>query len=386
MSPYDITIFNIWVITSIPLFPSPPFNSCTFSQILYIMTTTEYYAEYSNKTAYGIKSDAIRYTWAGYYLFVIASSLIGDTTILIASIKYKAFNLHRVSVVVIQHIAVCDLIVSATDILPEMVSVISEKWVLGNFFCYLLSYARYYSNMTSVLLICAMTTSKLLLLKHPLKFGTTTSKKAHLICVACWLVALIPPMTLLLVDEDLDGVIFSYNSYKCWLHNGNSRIWHYLGPFMAVLFAFIPTCLIVSTTLCLLIEARKIVSRSRFLHAVIACTPAEKELQRGSRNRESLKWQGIVTTVLTATVFSLSSVPYTAYLVGSSIVSVDDKSKSSFYTTFFKVALSLTCLNIISNFYIYSLTLTSFRAFIRSKMQLSCQCITNMETSHGNLN
>ena len=152
---------------------------------------------------------------------------------------------------------------------------------------------------------------------------------------------------------------------------------------MAVLFAFIPTCLIVSTTLCLLIEARKIVSRSRFLH-VGTCTPAEKELQRGSRRRESLKWQGIVTTVLTATVFSLSSLPYTAFIVGISIVSVDDKSKSSFYTTFFKVALSLACLNIISNFYIYSLTLTSFRAFIRSKMQLSCQCITNMKTSHGN--
>ena len=325
----------------------------------------------------------MRYTWAGYYLFIITSSFIGDTTILIASIKYKAFKLHRVIIAVIQHIAFCDLMLSATYLLPNMVSIIVDKWVLGNFFCNFYPYATYWFTVTSILLLCTMTTSKLLLLKYPLKFGTTTSKKAHLICVACWLVALIPPMTLLLADEDLDGVIFSYNSYKCWLHNGNSRIWHYLGPFMAVLFAFIPTCLIVSTTLCLLIEARKIVSRSRFLH-VGACTPAEKELQRGSRNRESLKWQGIVTTVLTATVFSLSSVPYTAYLVGSSIVSVDDKSKSSFYTTFFKVALSLTCLNIISNFYIYSLTLTSFRAFIRSKMQLSCQCITNMETSHGN--
>ena len=149
------------------------------------MTTTQFYDEYSNKTAYGIESDDIRYVWACYHLFVIASSLIGDTTILIASIKYKAFKLHKVIIVVIQHIAFCDLMVSATHVLPIMISDISNKWVLGNFFCYLNPYASYYSNQASILLICTMTTSKLLLLR----FGTTTSKKAHSICVACWLAA-----------------------------------------------------------------------------------------------------------------------------------------------------------------------------------------------------
>ena len=323
------------------------------------MTTIEYYAEYSNNTAYGIKSYAVRYTWAGYYIFVIVSSLIGDTTILIASIKYKAFRLHRVIIVIIQHIAFCDLIVSATDILPKMVSLISEK-VLGNFFCYLFSYARYYSNVTSVFLICAMTTSKLLLLKYPLQFGTTTLKKAHLICVACWLAAFTLPMTLLLVDKD--DVFFSFRGYGCD-YGFSSEIWHYLRPFMAVLFVFIPTCVVVLTTFWLLIEARKIVSR----------------------RRESLKWQGIVTTFLTATVYCLSLLPYLAYRVGESIVSVDDKSESSFHTTVYRVAISFVPLNTISNFYIYSLTVSSFRAFIRSKMQLSYQFITNVETSssHG---
>ena len=131
---------------------------------------------------------------------------------------------------------------------------------------------------------------------------------------------------------------------------------------MAVLFAFIPTCLVVLTTFCLLIEAKKVVSRSR----------------------ESLKWQGIMTTVLTATVFCLSLLPYTAYRVGESIVTVDERSNSSFHTTFYRVAISFLSLNTISNFYIYCLTVSSFRAFIRSKMQLSYQYITNMETSHGN--
>ena len=325
------------------------------------MTTTEFYAEISNKTAYGIESNALRYIWAGYYLFVIASSLIGDTTILIASIKYKAFKLHRVIVVIIQHIAFCDLMVSVTYVLPNIVSVTSDKWVLGNFFCYFCSYAKYYSNVTSVYLICAMTTSKLLLLKFPFRFGTTTSKKAHLICVVCWLAAFILPVTLLLENND---VSFSYRGYLC-NYVTSSEIWHYLKPIIAVLILFIPTCLVVSTTICLLIEARKIVSRSR----------------------ESLKWQGIMTTVLTATVFCLSLLPYVAYYVWASFVSVNDKSKSSLYTTFYRVAISLLSLNTISNFYIYCLTVSSFRAFIWSTMQLSYQYITNVGTSasHGNI-
>ena len=129
--------------------------------------STAYNQKYGNKTLYGIESDAMRYTWAGYFLLITASSLIGDSIILIASIKYKAFKLHRVIIVIIQHIAVCDLMVSVTDVLPKLVSVVSGEWVFGSPLCYLTSYARYYFTMASMLLICTMTTSKLLLLKYP---------------------------------------------------------------------------------------------------------------------------------------------------------------------------------------------------------------------------
>ena len=325
------------------------------------MTTTLYYHDDSNKTAYGIKNDAIRYTWAGYLLFVIASSLIGDTAILIGSIKYNAIQLHRVIIVIIKHVAFCDLVVSATYVLPKLISVISDEWVLGNFFCYLCSYGQFFSNLTSWFLICSMTTSKLLLLKYPLHFGRTTLKKAHLICVACWLVSF--TFVVILLAGDKDDVFFSYRGYLCD-YGFSSEIWHYLRPLIAVLYGFIPPCLVVSTTLCLLISARKVVSR----------------------RRGNLKWQGIVTTVLTATVYCISLLPYVAYHIGKSILNLDEKSKSSFHITFYRVAISLTSLNTMSNFYIYCLTVTSFRAFIRSKMQLSYQYITNVETSttHGN--
>ena len=57
----------------------------------------------------GMLSDAERYSWASYYIFVIVSSLIGDSIILYASNKRGAFHLNAFIVTIMQHIAVTDL-------------------------------------------------------------------------------------------------------------------------------------------------------------------------------------------------------------------------------------------------------------------------------------
>ena len=108
------------------------------------MTTSHAYQQYNNKTIYGIKSNAARYAWAGYLLFVVISSFIGDTIILIASVKYNAFKIHKIIVVIIQHIAFCDLMVTLTTVAPQLVSLIRSKWVFGNVLRYLTVYIRYF--------------------------------------------------------------------------------------------------------------------------------------------------------------------------------------------------------------------------------------------------
>ena len=147
---------------------------------------TSHINQYNIKTIYGIKSDAARYAWAGYIVFVIASSFIGDTIILIASSRYKAFKLHKVIIVIIQHIALCDLMVTVTDVLPLFVSMIENEWVFGNLLCYVGAFTGYYFKGTGLFLICNMTTSKLLLLKYPFRYRAISVKKAHMVCGACW--------------------------------------------------------------------------------------------------------------------------------------------------------------------------------------------------------
>jgi hypothetical protein len=303
---------------------------------------------YGNRTVYGVENEALRYTWATYFLFIVTSSLIGDTTILIATMKYRAFKLHKVIVTIIQHIAFCDLMVSVTDVLPKLFSTAANGWVLGGFLCNLTSYTSYYFNVVSFLLICTMTTSKLFLLKYPLRSGLMTVKKAHKLCGTCWSLTFTIPVTFLLVDGA--DIYFSYRSYQC-AHSFTSDTWRWFLPFLVILFALFPTCLVIASTICLLITARQV----------------------ARRGRESLKRQGIITTILVATVYSISFLPYFVYRIGEYALKVDDTSTSFFHTRYFALANSIISLNTVCNFYIYSLTVHSFRSFLSSRMRLFYQ-------------
>ena len=95
---------------------------------LKMLTYPVYEYEYNNKTLWGIHSKSARYTWAGFYLLVMLSSLIGDVTILIASIRYRAFRLHKVVVIIIEHIAVSDILVSVTLVIPMMISFVANDF------------------------------------------------------------------------------------------------------------------------------------------------------------------------------------------------------------------------------------------------------------------
>ena len=307
---------------------------------------TDHDAGYSNRTVFSIENDALRYTWAGYSLFVIVSSFIGDTTILIASIKYRAFRLHKAIIVIIQHIAFSDLMVSATDILPRFVSTVANDWVLGSFLCYLTGYGRFFFNAASVLLLCALTSSKLLLLKYPLRFRTTTVKQAHIFCyVACWLVAAGLPASFLLVD--MYDIHFSYKDYQC-IYAATSDVWLWLKLLHAVFYVMIPTGFVVACTIFLLIVAKRF----------------------ARRGQESLKLQGTMAIVLTAVVYCISFLPYVLFrIVESVVVKTDpDESQRIFLANFYRVVLSFVSLNTISNFFIYSLTVDSFRRFVLSRI------------------
>ena len=298
--------------------------------------------DFSNRTLFGIKNDTERYLWAGWLTFVFVSSLLGDFLILIASIKYKAFHLHKMMVTFIQQIAVNDLLNTVGSVAPAILSTIYNTGSPYRFIDTLRFITLYYTSVSSSVFISALTLWKLLLLKYPLKLGFLSKKHAHKLCAGIWVVCIYVPALHLCIDKD--DVIFDYRTYFSE-YRYTSSIWEILLPATALVFLITPGITVVVSTVLILREARKVVRRTQ----------------------ESLRWQGITTVVLTATVYITAFLPTTIYFIAEPFVEKDPDKPGPFHIDFNRVSNGIIQINILSNFFIYSLTVTSFRKFLVMK-------------------
>ena len=288
-------------------------------------------------------SSGERYLWATYLILVFLSSIIGDSIILIASTRYNAIRLNRIIVAVMQHIAICDITASLSYVLPMMISLIANGWILGGPLAYCHVYFEHCSMVGSNLFICALTCSKLLILKFPLRKQRWTTKKAHVACACIWILSLVFPAIRLALDQR--ELIFDFISYTVnyGIPSQYSKADDIAFITMHVLSNYIPLLTVIITTSLTLLH----LNRSRKL---------------AKWNGREKRWQGIVTVVATATVFCISVIPgdmaiYTILHPAE----VEEAKLRRFCDT------SLT-FNIVCNFFIYSLTVPSFRNFIKSKI------------------
>ena len=140
---------------------------------------------------HGIRNDIEKIMLVLWTLTVVLTSLIGDSIILLATIKYKAIKLHRVVITVMQHMAISDLLQTVFVVFPTTLSLIFGRWVLGEFFCYLQQCVRWFAfNTVTVFLTVVLTTLNLGMVKYPLRTGSWSSMFGHKICADCSCVAL----------------------------------------------------------------------------------------------------------------------------------------------------------------------------------------------------
>ena len=141
---------------------------------------------YSNYTQFGIKNKTERYCNACWLTLVILSSLFGDSLILIASTKYKAFKLNKMIVAVIQHMAANDLLNAVGSIFPILITTIINARGPFRWLDYVRFFIGYYTTTVGSLLISSFTMLKVLLLKYPLRVGMMSKRRTQNICTLIW--------------------------------------------------------------------------------------------------------------------------------------------------------------------------------------------------------
>ena len=296
---------------------------------------------FSNCTLFGIQNKAEKYAYIGWIVFIITCSLLGDTTILVASIRYKAFKLQKIVVAFIQHIAVCDLLITIGTNIPELVFLIKDRKSNNKLLPIICFFIISYEYTVSINLVSAMTLGKLLSLKYPFKAGTWTTARIHKFCAGIWITALSVPVLHILIDKE--DIVFDCRVYN-YMHKFTSSIWKILLPILSLVVLVTPNVIIVVSTVLLLKEAKRVVTDSR----------------------ESLRWQGIMTVVVTATVSTISFLPPAVYLIAEPFIDTDPSVPGPFYKEFYRFSGAAMYVNILANFFVYSLTVTSFRNFLKS--------------------
>ena len=307
----------------------------------------EYEMTLPDHLKFGLLSDAERHSWAGYHIFVLLSSLVGDSLILYASFQRDAFKLNKFIVTIIQFIAVSDLVYAIFSVLPRTVSFLADSQALGEAagVCYTTVYVSYFNYSAGMSLIAALTTAKFLLLKYPIRCSNWTEKIAVKVCGIILIPPLLFPVLFLIVDKD--DITFDIKIYTCNYEFG-AEIWTKLRPITFIVTLFIPNIIIVATT----------------IPTLMYLAAARKSAKRV---RGSVPWQGALTVALTAIVYCVSTLPNFVYHILESGI-FKEKENNLCLSQFYRISEFLLMINIISNFYIYTLTIKSFRRFLFSKI------------------
>jgi hypothetical protein len=304
------------------------------------MTTS---SNYMNNHEEGIDSNAERYFWIVYHLFVLLSSLIGDTLIIIASFQKDALKINKFLVAVIQHIAVSDLASSIVTVLPATVSLQANSWVLGNALCYARVYTSLFTYTASAYFIVVLTASKSLILRYPLRASNWSTKRAHQVCTFLWIFSLNLPIIFLAMS--VNDVRFDYRVYNCRFKFSSDASWSKILAAIGFLYQLVAEVAIVVITILTLMSLTEAMKSAR-------------------RVRGSVPWQGTLAVALTAAVYLISHLPMTVYIMSLKFNNHDSKSLVSFI----RISYFLLALNVMSNFYIYTLTIKSFRRYLLSKV------------------
>ena len=302
-----------------------------------------------NFTLEGIHQDSERVTWIIYNTLIILSSLIGDTIILIATTKYHAIKLHRIIVVMVQHLAVTDLLLTLFKVLPMTVSLVTNSWVLGGLLCCLNPLVGWLCNPVTIFLTCFLATSKLLIVKHPLRALTWSKKEAQIACVVVWVVCLLNPVQIInymvLIQRGTGGTFLSYLVYECVFDRTSIEVPSWLETWMYMIYGGVTFLIMLVTCV---------------LTSVLLMLFARKAARRQGRK---LHWQGMLTISLTAVSFIVSYFPFFIMRLTSQMFAIN------YSITALRTAHFLPHINIMANFFIYSVTVRSFREFLLARFR-----------------
>jgi len=136
---------------------------------------------------YVAPTEAERYCMILYCSIFIVVTLVGHTTVLVASIKYKAIKLDKISIILMRNLSVADLGMVGCAVVRAL-NIIHKDQIFGTVFCVMVLSAFYIFVFYDTTVICALNICKLSTLLFPLRARIRSAQTGHLIAALMWVV------------------------------------------------------------------------------------------------------------------------------------------------------------------------------------------------------
>lgn len=281
----------------------------------------------------------------GFFLFILTATLVGNTFIL-ASIYHRALTLNRLLVIAMQHIAVSDILKTMSQVVPTLVSLVADGWVLGQGIGYILYYLGTFGNNVGNGLLGLLCCLKLVILVAPSQSRRWGAQVAHWWCGAMWAISLVLPI---LVAAERPKLYFTHVYYFVhaevldWFHGENMDLRTIL-VFLTVGVPALAVLLSVPPTLGFLI----------------------KSLLASRRVGGETRWQAMTAVLLMAILHTSVTIP--SFFALHHVVKSGGQVATLSITPMVRIGTFVGNVNIVVNFFVYYLTISSFRNFVNSKI------------------
>ena len=282
-----------------------------------------------------------KYGLLALWVLITLISVLGNSVILVGSIKFNAIKLGNVTRVLIHHLACADLGMTLFAQLPKIVSIIADRWYFGETFCSVRHYIMFLLHNVSMLLICSLSVTKLAYMSQPLRSILWNKSRGSGIAGLIWVMSVVMIVTFAILTKG-NTVFYPILSMCC---TALSKVKVVLGSS----YTIVAMIILVASTLRLLFLLYRMSQRKA--------------------NRVHLKLQGVVTVILIGVIFCIAYTPLIIfYLIKYILMAEQVENEDRIPHVVVNV---LTQLNNISNFFIYTISFKSFRNFILKSYFLS---------------
>ena len=287
-------------------------------------------------------TDAERAFLIMWSIFTLTLCVPGNLLVLISSIKYQAIKLDKITVILMNNVAVGDIGYALFWVLPTIYSIATDKVLLDNFThgvsCKLLVQARYIFAAVSIFSMVSLNISKLTCLLFPFRSRLRTKRAGYKLVVFLWVLELFArfssEVTSVVQRGEFMETVYEPLVYGCKyiISNNRTELYEIIFTAVSITVTFGSTFLIFITTVWLIFYVHKV---------------------RG------IQKESLITLIAVSSVFMLSYLPLVLYFCAQFF-------GLSLPLWFTKFSNLIPFLNYAANPIIYFLTVKSFGMYVKN--------------------